>query len=65
MDLLASVLEKAGEQFTLMGHTLFSEPTILPYVEVTEFPQMGHIGPVTHPDAVNEAISKFLLKVFS
>ena len=47
------------------GHALFSEPTILPYVEVTEFPQMGHIGPVTHPDAVNEAISKFLLKVFS
>jgi hypothetical protein len=43
VDLLASVLEKAGEQFTLMGHTLFSEPTILPYVEVTEFTQMGHM----------------------
>lgn len=32
----------------------------LPSVEVMEFPGLGHMGPVTHPDVVNEAISRFL-----
>jgi len=32
----------------------------LPKVEVVEFKGMGHMGPVTHPDAVNAAIARFL-----
>ena len=34
--------------------------TALPRVEVVEFEDLGHMGPVTHPDAVNEAIKQFL-----
>jgi pimeloyl-ACP methyl ester carboxylesterase len=29
-------------------------------VEVVEFEGLGHMGPVTHPEVVNEAISRFL-----
>ena len=32
----------------------------LPRVEVVEFEALGHMGPVTHPEVVNEAISNFL-----
>jgi pimeloyl-ACP methyl ester carboxylesterase len=32
----------------------------LPHVEVVEFENLGHMGPVTHPDLVNEAIGHFL-----
>ena len=32
----------------------------LPKVQVVEFNGMGHMGPVTHPDVVNDAISRFL-----
>lgn len=32
----------------------------LPRVEVIEFDGLGHMGPVTHPDVVNKAISRFL-----
>jgi pimeloyl-ACP methyl ester carboxylesterase len=32
----------------------------LPKVEVVEFKGMGHMGPVTHPDAVNAVIARFL-----
>lgn len=32
----------------------------LPRVEVVEFAGLGHMGPVTHPDIVNEAIAGFL-----
>jgi len=34
----------------------------LPQVEVIEFEALGHMGPVTHPDLVNEAIERFLNK---
>jgi pimeloyl-ACP methyl ester carboxylesterase len=33
---------------------------VMPNVEVVEFDELGHMGPVTHPDVVNEAIVKFL-----
>lgn len=33
---------------------------VLPNVEVIEFEELGHMGPVTHPDIVNEAIISFL-----
>ena len=32
----------------------------LPKVQVIEFNGMGHMGPVTHPEVVNDAISRFL-----
>ena len=32
----------------------------LPRVEVIEFEGLGHMGPVTHPEVVNAAISRFL-----
>jgi pimeloyl-ACP methyl ester carboxylesterase len=33
---------------------------VLPRVEVVEFEGLGHMGPVTHPEIVNEAIIRFL-----
>jgi len=33
---------------------------VLPRVEVVEFEGLGHMGPVTHPEVVNEAIGRFL-----
>jgi len=32
----------------------------LPQAEVLEFDDLGHMGPITHPDPVNEAIARFL-----
>jgi pimeloyl-ACP methyl ester carboxylesterase len=32
----------------------------LPRVEVIEFSGIGHMGPITHPELVNDAISRFL-----
>jgi len=32
----------------------------LPQVEVVEFENLGHMGPVTHPELVNETIGQFL-----
>ena len=32
----------------------------LPRVEFMEFEELGHMGPVTHPAVVNEAIAGFL-----
>jgi pimeloyl-ACP methyl ester carboxylesterase len=33
---------------------------VLPDVSVLEFEALGHMGPVTHPDVVNEAVAEFL-----
>ena len=33
---------------------------VLPNVTKIEFPELGHMGPITHPDLVNEAIAEFL-----
>ena len=35
----------------------------LPRVEVQEFAELGHMGPVTHPEPVNAAIARFLERV--
>lgn len=34
--------------------------TALPRVELVEFEDLGHMGPVTHPDTVNQVIGEFL-----
>lgn len=36
---------------------------VLRNVRVVEFPGLGHMGPVTHPDAINAEIAKFLGEV--
>jgi len=33
---------------------------VIPNVTVIEFPELGHMGPVTHSERVNDAIEKFL-----
>ena len=33
---------------------------VLPNVRVIHFPQLGHMGPITHPEVVNGAIVRFL-----
>lgn len=38
---------------------------VLPQVTVVEFPELGHMGPVTHPEQVNEAIAQFLERDYS
>ena len=35
----------------------------LPRVEVVEFEELGHMGPITHPEVVNETIARFLERV--
>lgn len=35
----------------------------LPQVQVVEFEGLGHMGPITHPEVVNKAISVFLEQV--
>ena len=35
---------------------------VLPQVEVVEFDGLGHMGPMTHPQQVNEAIAGFLAR---
>jgi pimeloyl-ACP methyl ester carboxylesterase len=32
----------------------------LPRVELVEFEGLGHMGPITHPERVNEVIARFL-----
>jgi pimeloyl-ACP methyl ester carboxylesterase len=36
--------------------------TALPRVEQVNFPALGHMGPVTHPEPVNAAIEEFLAR---
>lgn len=33
---------------------------VLPQVQVVEFEGLGHMGPITHPDVVNETVARFL-----
>ena len=35
----------------------------LPRVRIVRFPDLGHMGPITHPSIVNEAIERFLAQV--
>jgi pimeloyl-ACP methyl ester carboxylesterase len=34
--------------------------TTLPRVDVLEFDELAHMGPITHPGPVNDAIARFL-----
>jgi pimeloyl-ACP methyl ester carboxylesterase len=55
------VLYMIGKRSTPSAHGVARLLTAaLPRVEVVEFENLGHVGPVTHPDPVNEVIGQFL-----
>ena len=55
------VLYMIGEKSPLPSRAVARILTrVLPRAEVVEFDDLGHMGPVTHPDAVNAAIARFL-----
>ena len=60
-DLDIPVLYMLGKRSTASAHGVARLLTgALPRVEVVEFEKLGHMGPVTHPEPVNEAIRAFL-----
>lgn len=57
------VLLMTGSQSTASAHSVVRIlAQTLPRAELVEFPELGHMGPVTHPAEVNEAISRFLAR---
>jgi len=55
------VLYMLGKRSTPSAHGVARLLTAaLPRIEVVEFENLGHMGPITHPDAVNEVIGRFL-----
>ena len=58
------VLYMLGKRSTASAHGVAKRLIpALPQVEVVELEKLGHMGPVTHADAVNEAIEGFLRRV--
>ena len=56
------VLVMTGERSTPAAHGVARRLTsVLPTLTTIEFPGLGHMGPITHPDVVNAAIERFLL----
>lgn len=57
------VLYMTGGRSTLSAHGVAKRLiAALPNVESVEFPNMGHMGPITHADRVNQTIGDFLAK---
>jgi pimeloyl-ACP methyl ester carboxylesterase len=55
------VLLLTGEQSTAAARGVVRVlHSLLPQAKVVELPSLGHMGPVTHPEKVNEAIAVFL-----
>ena len=55
------VLYMVGKRSTPAAHGVARLLTsALPRIEVMEFEELGHMGPVTHPEVVNRAIAGFL-----
>jgi pimeloyl-ACP methyl ester carboxylesterase len=55
------VLYMLGKRSTASAHGVARLlATALPRIELVEFEHLGHMGPVTHPGAVNEAVKRFL-----
>ncbi len=58
------VLYMVGKRSTASAHAVARLLTAaLPRVEVLEFDTLGHMGPITDPEPVNEAIARFLARV--
>jgi len=63
-SLACPVLYMVGKRSTASAHGVARLlATVLPLVEFVEFENLGHMGPVTHPDPVNAAIEDFLERV--
>ena len=59
------VLYMIGKRSTASAHGVARLLTnALPRVEVVTFEALGHMGPMTHPDAVNVVIARFLEQYF-
>ena len=59
------VLYMVGRRSTPAAHGVARLlATTLPRAELVEFEDLGHMGPVTHPDQVNEAIEQFLERAY-
>jgi len=55
------VLYMVGKRSTASAHGVARLlGSALPRVELVEFENLGHMGPVTHPERVNEVIGQFL-----
>lgn len=58
------VLYMTGKRSTAAAHAVAGILVpALPQVELLEFEELGHMGPITHPGVVNEAIVRFLERV--
>lgn len=58
------VLYMTGKRSTPAAHAVAKLLiATLPQVEHVEFDELGHMGPVTHPELVNDAIMGFLARV--
>lgn len=56
------VLLMTGARSTVAAHGVARRLLpVLPRATALAFPGLGHMGPITHPDVVNEAIERFLL----
>ena len=63
-ELNVPVLCMVGKRSTPSAHGVTRLlVSALPRVELLEFDDLGHMGPMTHPDVVNEAIAQFLARV--
>jgi pimeloyl-ACP methyl ester carboxylesterase len=61
-QLEAPVLYLVGARSPASSRGVFAVLSrMLPRVKVVEFERLGHMGPVTHPDVVNEAIASYLM----
>jgi pimeloyl-ACP methyl ester carboxylesterase len=59
-----STCRSSGPSFAISAHAVARLLTsALPRVEVLEFDTLGHMGPITDPEPVNEAIARFLERV--
>jgi pimeloyl-ACP methyl ester carboxylesterase len=57
------VLYMTGQQSTRSAHGVARLLTAaMPQVEVVAFEQLGHMGPITHPEVVNPVLEQFLRK---
>lgn len=58
------VLCMTGGQSTLPAHGAARRLlSVLPHAVHREFPELGHMGPITHPELVNRAIEAFVRSV--
>lgn len=60
IPILYMIGDRSPESAKSVAHVLIP---MLPRVTTVRFPELGHMAPVTHPEAVNAAIARFLGEV--